>query len=277
MEISLIDRNFRGDESACHGSKPTFFSWDRSDKCDSQYRFITDQCLTRNYDNKKINVAWLLEPRAMSPQIYRYIELNHNKFNCILTYDKQLLNLGNSFLEYVWGSSWISDVVDKEKIENKSKNVSMIASYKRHTDGHRLRHELIKNLSLSSFIDVFGKEYKQFEWEYFRGKVQAYNDYRFSIAMENSQAKGYFTEKIIDCFVSKTVPIYWGDKSIGKYFNSDGIIFFNNEKELKNILSSLTTEKYNKMKDAIEDNFVRAQNFIIPEDRLYKQYPYLFK
>ena len=163
MLISLIDRNFRGDESACHGRTPSFFKWDRSNKCNSSHRFITDQYITETFNNKKINVAWLLEPRAIFPHVYQYIEDNHHKFNYVLTYDKYLLGLGNKFLKYVWGSSWIYDVVDKESITNKTKNVSMIASYKTHTYGHKLRHELIRNLNLRNTIDVFGKTYRNFD------------------------------------------------------------------------------------------------------------------
>ena len=38
----------------------------------------------------------------------------------------------------------------------------------------------------------------------------------------------YFNEKIIDCFFSGTIPIYWGTKNISKYFDENGIIFFPN-------------------------------------------------
>lgn len=42
------------------------------------------------------------------------------------------------------------------------------------------------------------------------------NKYKFSIAFENSSAEGYITEKITDAFVSRTVPLYWGDLRIKK-------------------------------------------------------------
>ncbi|PAF45848.1 glycosyltransferase family 10 [Helicobacter sp. 11S02629-2] len=42
---------------------------------------------------------------------------------------------------------------------------------------------------------------------------------KFNIAYENTSGHGYITEKIIDAFSAKTVPIYWGDPYIGK----DGI------------------------------------------------------
>lgn len=34
--------------------------------------------------------------------------------------------------------------------------------------------------------------------------------FKFNIAYENSYGPGYITEKLIDCYLAKTVPIYWG-------------------------------------------------------------------
>ena len=43
-----------------------------------------------------------------------------------------------------------------------------------------------------------------------------------------------FCEKITDCFATGTIPIFWGTKNIGNYFDKEGIIFLENieEKEL---------------------------------------------
>ena len=49
----------------------------------------------------------------------------------------------------------------------------------------------------------------------------------FSIAIENSRNGCYFTEKILDCFTTRTVPIYWGCPDIGDYFDMNVIITFN--------------------------------------------------
>jgi hypothetical protein len=48
--------------------------------------------------------------------------------------------------------------------------------------------------------------------------------YRYSIAIENSQVPHYWTEKIADCFLAGTVPIYWGCPNIEDYFPSDAMI-----------------------------------------------------
>jgi hypothetical protein len=50
------------------------------------------------------------------------------------------------------------------------------------------------------------------------------SQYRCVLAMENSQASHYLTEKITHGFLAGTVPIYWGAPSVGEYFNEDRFI-----------------------------------------------------
>ena len=46
----------------------------------------------------------------------------------------------------------------------------------------------------------------------------------FHIVIEGFKNDHYYSEKLIDCLITKTVPIYWGHTEIGKYFNEMGMI-----------------------------------------------------
>jgi hypothetical protein len=46
----------------------------------------------------------------------------------------------------------------------------------------------------------------------------------FSFAIENCRQPYYMTEKLIDCFITGTVPIYWGADYAIDFFNPDGMI-----------------------------------------------------
>lgn len=48
--------------------------------------------------------------------------------------------------------------------------------------------------------------------------------HKFSIAFENSSHSGYITEKIIQAFAAKTIPIYFGDPRVREYFDSSAFI-----------------------------------------------------
>ena len=48
----------------------------------------------------------------------------------------------------------------------------------------------------------------------------------------------YFTEKLIDALITKTVPIYWGAPYIGDFYDNRGIIHFEDENELVDIVNN---------------------------------------
>lgn len=49
-------------------------------------------------------------------------------------------------------------------------------------------------------------------------------DFRFSLAFENSAHPGYVTEKIADAFIARTIPVYWGDPRVGEEFNEEAFV-----------------------------------------------------
>jgi len=55
-------------------------------------------------------------------------------------------------------------------------------------------------------------------------KLKFINDYKFVIAFENSAYPGYTTEKILDPFFVKSIPVYWGNNLVGKDFNKKAFL-----------------------------------------------------
>lgn len=55
-------------------------------------------------------------------------------------------------------------------------------------------------------------------------KLEFQRKHKFAIAFENVSHDGYVTEKIVQAFAAKTIPIYWGDPNIGEYFNEKAFI-----------------------------------------------------
>ena len=51
--------------------------------------------------------------------------------------------------------------------------------------------------------------------------------HKFSIACENSASPGYTTEKLVQAFAAKTIPIYWGDPLVSRVFNTKAFINVN--------------------------------------------------
>ena len=80
--------------------------------------------------------------------------------------------------------------------------------------------------------------------------------------------KNYFTEKILDCFISKTVPVYCGCVNIGDFFNEKGIIKFNNIKECIDACKNITDNMYQEFAPYIEENYQKALRYMDWRSRL---------
>lgn len=204
--------------------------------------------------------GWLLEPRELIPHIYSYVENNSYKFKEVFTHDKELIEkVRATFVPF--GGCWI----DKQDyaIFHKTKNFSIIASGKHQLPGHKLRHQIIA--AAGNNIDVYGNGYKPIN-----DKIVGLKNYRYHFAIENCKRDYWFTEKLIDCLMTGTIPIYWGCPSIGDFFNTDGFIIFDTLEELKEKLKLCTPEYYESKLPAIRDNFERAHKYVLAEDWLYE-------
>jgi hypothetical protein len=54
--------------------------------------------------------------------------------------------------------------------------------------------------------------------------LNVFNQYKFIYCFENSLTDGYITEKIFNCFFSRTIPIYFGPNDKYRYFNNNSFI-----------------------------------------------------
>jgi hypothetical protein len=219
------------------------------------------------------NIALMIESPEIHPLYYDYISKNNNKFDLVLTFDKKLLDRGENFKLNLYGTCWLHD--SYINVWSKNKLCSIVTSNKSLTSGHNFRNIITSYIDRNNInIDIYGGNYnnlpyittKGFTPEHSgrhitNGKINALKDYMFSISIENTKKDLYFTEKLIDCFLTGTIPIYYGCPSIYKFFNSNGIIIFDSLEDLIAILPSLSIELYNNMKPYIEENYKIAQQY----------------
>jgi hypothetical protein len=74
--------------------------------------------------------------------------------------------------------------------------------------------------------------------------------------------KDMFTEKLLDCFQTKTIPIYYGCPNIGYYFDLDGIFMVKDFNDIVNICNGLTPEFYDSKSNVIERNYQLSMNYV---------------
>lgn len=99
---------------------------------------------------------------------------------------------------------------------DKTKMISVVSSSKTMTDGHRQRVDFALQLKshFGDKIDLFGRGLNEIE-----DKWDALADYRYHVAIENSEVNHYWTEKISDAFLAGCHPIYHGCPNIADYFS----------------------------------------------------------
>jgi hypothetical protein len=128
-----------------------------------------------------------------------------------------------------------------EPMPAKTDLVSAIASDLQIWPGHRARLAFIDLLRREPVIrdHVYGRGSR-----YIEDKWDALAPYRYSVAIENSSSPDYWTEKLADCFVSWTVPLYFGCTNIDDYFPKDSYIWLPIDRpdEALSILRSLRSD-----------------------------------
>jgi hypothetical protein len=264
-KLFIKDSLFSHTFSSSWHNKPTNFEWVRD--YNHEYLILTDDNVfdISLYENKKL-YAWLLESPLIKSKSYEFIKENHDKFEKIFTFDKDLLVLSDKFIFTPIGGCWIRD--NERKIYDKNLNISIISSNKRQLFGHKLRHNIINTFSEDFNIDIFGGGYNFIE-----NKIEGLKNYKFSIVVENCKSDFYFTEKIIDCFQTGTIPIYWGCPSINNFFKLDKNFIFDNLEELENILKKIQNKEilYNDYFNDVLYNYEESKKYLIADDLIYSK------
>ena len=238
------------------------FFWDRSSKIQKGDTVVFTDLVLNDATLDTKNIAWLLEPIAIAPQNYSNIRLISNRFEKIFTHEKTLLDIGSRYEFVPIAGCWIQR--EDYSIYDKHKKLSIIASSKRITDGHILRHDVINRFQ--SNMDVYGMGRNPIPY-----KLCGLQDYMFSMVIENCKRDYAFTEKLIDALVCGTVPIYWGCPSIDDFFDTRGFIIFDSINDLDVILKTLNAEKYDEMLPYVKENFERAKNYVSTDDLIFKK------
>ena len=229
-------------------------------------------------DSDKPKFIWLLESREIIPDQYKFIEDNYDfvasRVDGIFTADQRLTNEVGPDGKFLYCLSNAAPWVMDRDIYTKSKLVSMIASNKGYTEGHRRRLKVVQ-----AYVDKFGQD-DLYGWGLthelpLKEKSRGLREYMFSFACENANYPTYFTEKLTDCFACGTIPVYYGTAGVAQYFDADGIIFLDQNSPWENIpWDKLTPEYYESKKDVIKENFEIAKSMRVAEDYMYGNYLY---
>jgi len=212
---------------------------------------------------------------------------NANNYNLILTSDAEILNSVSHAVFFPYGTTWLNK--DRSKIDhsdglgeytedlkdlqkNKKFSVSFLGtSHKPGPDGYKMRHELWAKEHEISIPKIFYSSTRHplplppgpmgaSKLLPEDDKKHLFNS-QFSIAIESTSVENYFSEKLIDCFITKTIPVYWGCPNIEEFFDTRGMIIVNSVDDIIKKVNKLTPKYYEKKKKYVEENFKLAQEY----------------
>jgi hypothetical protein len=219
------------------------------------------------------NFMVVLEPNQLFG-IHDWVKNNHNLFSAIFSWGEEILaNCPNS-LFFPFGTSWLDKPsIDRLINQEKTFEVSFLCGGKKRIEGHYLRHRLHERENEITIPKQW--HYTLPDYDFNEGhhtiakqdnKPPGFEKQRlwksmFSICIENSTNKGYHTEKIVDAFLSKTIPIYWGCTNLEELgYDPNGFIYCENEDEIIKEVNKLTPEDYHSRISAMDHNFELAQH-----------------
>ena len=178
-------------------------------------------------------------------------------------------DLPEPFIEhfgYMWHSRPPKEIVNKPTL------MSIVVSTKRSAPGHIYRHTLIDQIiQLGLPIDIYGHGSKQYSYNRIKGPfndAEPYENYLYSICIENYQCNHYFSEKIITPLLYNCMPIYLGCKNIGSYF--DNIINLTGDvKQDILLIIKIITNPLQYYKPTYNEKNIKTVNLIENVEKLY--------
>jgi len=151
----------------------------------------------------------------------------------------------------------------------KTKLLSIIASNKQFTKGHKLRYNFAQYIKkeLGDDVDVFGMGENSVE-----DKWDAIAPYKYHIVIENGSYDHYWSEKLADSFLAQSYPLYYGAPNIHEYFTKDmltAIDITDPKKALQTIKEVIANDTYEK---SVTD-LAQAKDLIL---NTYQLFPMLY-
>ena len=240
-------------------------------KIDIDVDFYVDTKEYHPNTNKKIYIQ--SEPGNISG-CYDYLKDHSHLYDFIFCYDPSRLQKSNVYKRTA-GHTWIESAFYKSiNITTKKYAISNITGWKTGCLGYYFRHLLYQNQ----------QAFRQFPITFYRSsshiiipeitvnpiipkepnssKYILFENYQYHIVIENTRETNCFSEKLIDCLITKTIPIYYGCENIGEYFDTTGWIILTDEQNfvqnLYNQLHKLNESYYINHLEIIEKNYQTA-------------------
>ncbi len=246
------------------------FTTKDTEKCD--FVVVLNKVPHRINVNCPPSHIWAFMQEPYIPIAHEWMHKGHNQFAKVFTHDifKKDQKYIKSFPLLPWHIDKTYDELKSIQLPQKTKIISWVTSNKMSFPGHKKRMVFLDFIHESNLqIDIFGKGISFIE-----DKWDGLAPYKYSLAIENSTSEDYWTEKIADCFLSYTLPIYYGCTNLEEYFPADSFIridISNPEESLRKIIDTINNNEWEKRLNAIK----KARNLILDKYNFFPELEHL--
>jgi hypothetical protein len=247
------------------------FTIEPIETCD--FLVVLNNCmLTDTHVKCPKNNVWAIMQEPYEKGFTDWMVEKHECFSKVLTH-----HLPSDSRKYIpshpaipWHVNKTFDQLISTPKPEKTKNLSWIVGDAMDLPGH------IKRWSFLNFIqkdgeldlDLYGKAIN-----YIEDKWDGLAPYRYSLAIENNSGPNCWTEKLADCFLAWSVPIYYGCTNLNDYFPEESFISIDidqPERSLEKIKRIICEDNWEKRIPYLEE----ARKLVLYR---YQLFPYLSK
>ncbi len=244
------------------------FTCDPVDECDViiVLNYVLDTVTVRCAPDN----VWALMQEPYVRGVFDWIVEGHEQYRHVFTHHLKRRTERKRYIPcqpaLPWHVNKSYDELKNIKVPAKLKAISWITSNIATFPGHKARMDFLAFLRSRALpIDLYGKGIS-----YIEDKWDGLAPYRYSLAIENSSGPDYWTEKVADCFLSWTVPIYFGCINLEDYFPAESFIRIDisqPEAALKTISTALSSNNWETRLTALEE----ARNLVLERYQFFPQ------
>jgi len=207
---------------------------------------------------------WLLTHEPPNEIFWRH-HLGPKCVHMVLTSDERLK--GSRYRHchpaLPWHVNYNYDWLKDARVPAKTANLSWITSSKSNFEGHRTRMGFLNAIRTKINFHLYGYGFQPLQ-----NKWDGLAPYRYSLAVENFSNPYYWSEKIADCFLSWTMPIYYGCTRIADYFPKESFVQIDikaPERALEIIRETISSDRWMRHRDAIHE----ARHRVLEKHQLF--------
>lgn len=229
--------------------------------CEAEVWIGLDQSKRKPRSDTSFKVLVVLEP----PDVQDRLSLG--AFDLVLTWRRGQLEAFPSICRlFVPATPWLVPDEWSSDCAAKRSGLGFLRGSKRKTGGHQLRHEvwdarhlMAENIKIPLDFEEGGGVGRDVRNRQFSNQ--------FVLVIENSRHENYFTEKLLDALLSRSVPVYWGCPNVSAFFDAAGLIEVEvgdsatGVAALERACVELTEEDYARRSEAVERNFELAKKY----------------